>query len=969
MIVSIHTNLGWKQHVYKDLHPYSCTFDSCTTAERLYDSRRDWFTHELEAHRASWQCIEGCDKTFSTRHDFEAHISTLHADLASPNMLSALRVTSRKPADLTMRVKCPLCDLSLSLRAFQRHVGRHQEQLALFALPPNLEETEDGVQNSDSDSDSASLSGSHAAVDAAIEEEDEDEEEESYLIKCICGISDDDGNTVLCEKCNTWQHIVCFYDSVGHVPDVHECTDCLPRFVDVKRAVEKQRRAAAIQTSRAKLEAISSKFHTKFVPLCLSFIANLSQEKAERDFEYNKLTDTVMTQILWKLDAVETEGDPYTRTRRREVVKEVQVMLNKVDESIAQPVVFQDPASVTGSISTPEQIDIGKGKAPAGSPIEGGTSLGSKGTDEEPALKVSPTLHSDVPENNPAGFLVPQESDGAPTASTLEHSTSDPRLLAQQPTYIKVSKKHLDVDTLHYYNLPYEVDKTDPDFFIILRELDARETEVLFEHTRRLHAQGTSHPLLEERCDPDNSHYTQPHEVVIDTAHANSTGADGMPIMTKSTDHATIQPPAMNNDRNFDTMAAVQQNIDDQWIRIREPRRRISRTPLSETAASLVPDHDPSAEPASSDSHDPVHQIQHITVDYQNNTWPLVRDFMEITRKEREQQRVLVSMLDSTLRELNLVNSYGSVRADRLRSGLSQEILAALHDLRSLNLDDRNFLPAPTDEPDGRGDDGEEDQPHPVNINVLGNASEIPNTTKPVDPELVAQVTAQTRKSVPKLQASWTQMSGITQTMTVGSPTWSEAESDLERHLASFDNEIDPFRWDDVMIRQEPPLTPKGAATNTTRPAAPRNLSLQTEAPEEYKEPEYPLDARWTKIDRKMVNPEALEEAGERFEERQDCIIVLRVLTKMEVQMLADRTQEIRDARKTSEYDLGASSHETTREGNPSPDAEASTPVSYAALQRNSDEAGDIMHACEICKEEFKHPDDLAEHGKIHTRP
>ena len=55
-----------------------------------------------------------------------------------------------------------------------------------------------------------------------------------------------------------------------------------------------------------------------------------------------------------------------------------------------------------------------------------------------------------------------------------------------------------------------------------------------------------------------------------------------------------------------------------------------------------------------------------------------------------------------------------------------------------------------------------------------------------------------------------------------------------------------------------------------------------------------PPGARWTKIDRRLVNPEALEEAKERFEERLDCVIVLRVLTKEEIQKLADRTTKIR---------------------------------------------------------------------------
>lgn len=67
------------------------------------------------------------------------------------------------------------------------------------------------------------------------------DEDESSTIKCICGFADDDGNTVLCEKCDTWQHIVCYYESAEHVPDVHECTDCSPRPVDSRRAADKQR--------------------------------------------------------------------------------------------------------------------------------------------------------------------------------------------------------------------------------------------------------------------------------------------------------------------------------------------------------------------------------------------------------------------------------------------------------------------------------------------------------------------------------------------------------------------------------------------------------------------------------------------------------------------------------------------------------------------------------------------------------
>lgn len=61
-----------------------------------------------------------------------------------------------------------------------------------------------------------------------------------------------------------------------------------------------------------------------------------------------------------------------------------------------------------------------------------------------------------------------------------------------------------------------------------------------------------------------------------------------------------------------------------------------------------------------------------------------------------------------------------------------------------------------------------------------------------------------------------------------------------------------------------------------------------------------PPGARWTKIDRKLVDPEALEQGGERFEDRGDYVIVLRVLTREEVELYATRTQEIRDMQSRS---------------------------------------------------------------------
>ena len=63
---------------------------------------------------------------------------------------------------------------------------------------------------------------------------------------------------------------------------------------------------------------------------------------------------------------------------------------------------------------------------------------------------------------------------------------------------------------------------------------------------------------------------------------------------------------------------------------------------------------------------------------------------------------------------------------------------------------------------------------------------------------------------------------------------------------------------------------------------------------EDKKAKEVPPGARWTKISRKIVNPEALTVGKERFEVRDDFVIVLRVLSKEEIQAYAAATQVLR---------------------------------------------------------------------------
>ncbi|PWW74034.1 hypothetical protein C7212DRAFT_346656 [Tuber magnatum] len=69
----------------------------------------------------------------------------------------------------------------------------------------------------------------------------EDAADTSGEIDCICEISDDDGFTICCDKCDTWQHLVCVQLNKDNVPGTYYCPKCSPRTLDVQGAKDIQR--------------------------------------------------------------------------------------------------------------------------------------------------------------------------------------------------------------------------------------------------------------------------------------------------------------------------------------------------------------------------------------------------------------------------------------------------------------------------------------------------------------------------------------------------------------------------------------------------------------------------------------------------------------------------------------------------------------------------------------------------------
>ena len=154
-------DLRLRKHIFLDLQPYSCTYEKCAKPDRLYESQRDWFAHELADHRKQWVC-HLCKHICDEEAQFISHLTIKHGLTVSTAQMSVvLRACESQPSS-SLGGHCPLCNTFIERQEqLQRHVGRHQEDLAIFALPA-IDGDDDGESDDVGEDDSASR---HSHVD------------------------------------------------------------------------------------------------------------------------------------------------------------------------------------------------------------------------------------------------------------------------------------------------------------------------------------------------------------------------------------------------------------------------------------------------------------------------------------------------------------------------------------------------------------------------------------------------------------------------------------------------------------------------------------------------------------------------------------------------------------------------------------------------------------------------------------
>lgn len=146
----------WRRHVFSDLRSYVCTFPGCDAP--YFGDVNEWFHHEMQNHRVSYNCQFCQSASFQHRERYLAHVQSHHPKLLEKSDEQLVCDIARKPVDKIYPQDCPCCSdwldrlrdrvetsnvpstssntvICVDLPVFKRHLASHLEQLALFAAP------------------------------------------------------------------------------------------------------------------------------------------------------------------------------------------------------------------------------------------------------------------------------------------------------------------------------------------------------------------------------------------------------------------------------------------------------------------------------------------------------------------------------------------------------------------------------------------------------------------------------------------------------------------------------------------------------------------------------------------------------------------------------------------------------------------------------------------------------------------
>ncbi|KAI2788695.1 hypothetical protein POX_e06716 [Penicillium oxalicum] len=87
-----------------------------------------------------------------------------------------------------------------------------------------------------------------------------------------------------------------------------------------------------IKTPLEQVNALTAYLQKELLPLCEEYFADPPSDMKKREFEYRKLSETILAQVMLKADGIEPDGNETVRNARKALIREAQSCLNRLDQ-------------------------------------------------------------------------------------------------------------------------------------------------------------------------------------------------------------------------------------------------------------------------------------------------------------------------------------------------------------------------------------------------------------------------------------------------------------------------------------------------------------------------------------------------------------------------------------------------------------------------------------------------------------
>lgn len=154
-------------------------------SDQEFGRRHEWLEHMKQNHWTRYACPFECGKrNFHSAAECKAHVESQHPGQVQDYQMDALIKLHTEDASSAIDPTCSFCGEDFtSISAFQKHVGRHQEQLSLFALP-SIDADDEGESNDEDAGKEDASSQTHGAKGRSrVVDESRDSSSERALSK------------------------------------------------------------------------------------------------------------------------------------------------------------------------------------------------------------------------------------------------------------------------------------------------------------------------------------------------------------------------------------------------------------------------------------------------------------------------------------------------------------------------------------------------------------------------------------------------------------------------------------------------------------------------------------------------------------------------------------------------------------------------------------------------------------------